>query len=491
MTAPATAAAPSVTKRAIVGVAWILPLSLGARLLGLVGTLVLARWIAPAEYGEVSAAAIVALTAMNVSAFGVGVYFVATRDLTREEAFHATAWYLTTGVAAIVGVAALAGPLGRWFEVPSLGRFLPVFLAGMALDRVGYLPERVLVRALRYRWLSVARAASELAFTAVSLALASLGGGAMSIAWGSLARSGVRFIAIVPAVGWREWIEPHRLRFATTRRIVGYGLNVALTSVAEFAMRRWDNLIVSRLFGPAAMGAYNYAYNLADLPAVAVGEQLTDVAFASFPQVPPERRPRALVRAVTMVSFVMLPLAVGLGTVAPTLVATFFKEKWESVGTMLVFLSAMSAVKPVMGMVNSYLYASERPRVVLYLHWVGFAALVVGMITLGRLGTSWTCATVSAVFAVHTLIGLWIAKLVSGTPLSAYLVPLVRPLLVCAGMVAAILLLRQALGGWPPGARLCAEVALGAAVFLAGAFVVFRSATLEVIELVRGALRRR
>ena len=37
----------------------------------------------------------------------------------------------------------------------------------------------------------------------------------MAIAWGSLARSAFRFVAIVPAVDIREWLEPHRLRLAT------------------------------------------------------------------------------------------------------------------------------------------------------------------------------------------------------------------------------------------------------------------------------------
>jgi hypothetical protein len=58
-------------------------------------------------------------------------------------------------------------------------------------------------------------------------------------------------------------------------------------------------------------------------------------------------------------------------------------------------------------------------------------------------------------------------------------------------MVAAILAVRPALDGHAPLVRLCLEVALGAAVYLAGARLIFRDATVEFLGLVRGSLGRR
>ena len=60
------------------------------------------------------------------------------------------------------------------------------------------------------------------------------------------------------AVDWREWLEPHRLRIDTLRSIIRYGSGVSLASIAAALIRRCDNLLISRYFGPAMMGAYNY-----------------------------------------------------------------------------------------------------------------------------------------------------------------------------------------------------------------------------------------
>src|SRR5678816_3416668 len=85
MTEPPSAAPTSLTARTIRGVAWTLPTSLATRVIGLVGTLLLARWVAPDEYGVVTAASIATLTAFSVTTFGVGIYLLSNRDLSRAD----------------------------------------------------------------------------------------------------------------------------------------------------------------------------------------------------------------------------------------------------------------------------------------------------------------------------------------------------------------------------------------------------------------------
>src|SRR5262252_6379386 len=187
----------------------MLPASLGVRAVGLCGTLLLARYLTPQEYGVVMAASIAATTASSVTTFGVGVHLVANAAISRAETFHASCWFLATGLAAGLATIALGGPLGRWLGAPGLAAFLPLLILATLLERVVYVPERILVRHLRFGRLAVARATGELFFTGVTVVVAASGGGAMAIAWGSLARAVCRFAVIVPAVNAREWLEPH------------------------------------------------------------------------------------------------------------------------------------------------------------------------------------------------------------------------------------------------------------------------------------------
>jgi lipopolysaccharide exporter len=500
---PGTEGAPgpassSLTARTVRGAAWTLSTSLVTRVIGLVGTLLLARYLVPDEYGEVTAAMIVTLTAFTVTSLGVGNYLLSNPRLGRVEVFHATCWFVATGVVALAAVWAAASGIGPHVDAPNLPRYMPLFVAAAMCDRIEFLPERMLIR---FRWLSIARAAGELTFTGLSLGLARAGVGPMAIAWAYFGRSALKLIAVAIAVDWREWAEPHRLRMATLRSIIRYGSGVSVASIAAALIRRWDNLLVSRYFGTAMMGAYNYAYNLADTPAVAIGEPLTDVVTAAFPQAEGAKRQTALIRACTMISLIMFPLAFGLGAVADTVVEAFFNRTWANVGPMLMYLSILAAPRPIASIVQSYLFAGHRVRVIVWLEWGSFLTLMAAIALLGSLTAGnpafgsnailWTCGAVGAVFVLRTLACFWTVTWLDGVPMRRFLAPLVRPLIACAIMVAAILAVRPALAGTPPVVQLCLEVALGVVVYLAGAVVIFRDAATEFIDLLGASFLRR
>jgi PST family polysaccharide transporter len=313
----------------------------------------------------------------------------------------------------------------------------------------------------------------------------------MAIAWASLARAAMRAAITITGVAWRAWLEPHRLQLAAMRKILRSGVSVTATSVANFFMRRWDNLLVSALYGNAAMGAYNLAYGLADTPAVAIGEQMSDVVAASFPHAEPHRRKDALVRACLMISLVMFPLAFGLGAVAPTVGEAFLDRKWAAVGPMLGFLAILSAPRPMAQIIQSYLYAGQRLRITPALEWLSLGVMVVAIVTVGRIGILWACGAVGAAFVLRTLALLVVVQRLDRIPLRRFLLPLLRPLAACVAMVAAIYCVRPALGELAPAIRLIVEIAVGAAVYLAGARLIFRSAAVEFLGLVRSGIARK
>ncbi len=81
------------------------------------------------------------------------------------------------------------------------------------------------------------------------------------------------------------------------REIVKFGLPMMAAQLSGITARRGDNLAFSKLLGLGRMGAYNLAYNLADVPAATVGERIGDVLVPSFAKIPPAERPAALARS--------------------------------------------------------------------------------------------------------------------------------------------------------------------------------------------------
>lgn len=486
----------SLARKTVLGAMWTIATSIGSRIVGLAGTLALTHFLAEDVYGEVQNASVIALTASIASNLTLGQYLVANPKAGRVEAFHATFYHLVLGLLALGAALALAGTLGPLVQSPRLAEFLPGLALSAMLDRFTFMPEKIMYRDMRFRDVGLQQSAGEVAYAGASVGLAMAGLGGMAIVYASLARSVLRLGLALRSVSWRDWLEPHRLSLEVTKKLLAFGAPLSLANLAMFGSRRWDNLLVSRLFGPGTAGVYNLAYNLADIPATQIGEHIGDVLVPSFAQLEgAERRRAALLRALRLLLLLVTPLAIGLGAVSESVVGTFFGARWRGVAAMLTVLSALSVVRPVGWIVQSYMQAQQRTRVVMVLELAKTALLMGVIATLGRLGPLWACAAVGVAFGAHALASLMALRLGDEPlPWGALLGGFVGPLAAAAPMAAAVLGVRHGLRaaglGWAP-LSLALELVVGGVVYVPAALVFARSTSRDLLALLRDAVARR
>jgi len=484
----------SIGRKAAHGVAWNMLLGVSSRVLQLIGTVILAHFMTPDEYGAVMFAAIVVLTASAVTSFSFGQYLIAKRG-SPEIAVQAAAIHVTMGIAATLIVWLLRDVIGDWFGVPAMGQYvLGYAVAFLILDRVRYVPERITMRALRFRTLATINGLGDVAFTVAAVATAGrLGAWAYMI--GALAKSLVTSTLYCYVAPRAEWLVRLRLRLADAKDLFTYGLPIMVSVVTDNATRKWDNVIVSYLFGPGTMGAYNYAYSLAETPINNVAEHIGEVLMPSFSLMEPGQRERAAVRAASLMGLVVSPLGVGLGAVAPTLANAIFNKQWgPMVGPMLVILSVMTVFRPMPWSAIAYVQAVQRTRVVM---WASFmrAVLVLALVAVGGLvaGPRGACVGAGVGYAAHSIWTILAVGRVTELPAAAYLAAVGRPLLPCVPMFFAVLGLAHVLdaSGLPLVASLIVQIAVGAVVYIVGAFVLVRAGVDELLRLGRDAIRRR
>jgi PST family polysaccharide transporter len=474
----------SLARKTFHSAAWNLATNLGGRLVTVVGTLVLTRYIEPNPYGQVIVASTLVLTANQLLNLGVGHYVVSKPHATREAVFHATLYYLAAGVLMTILIFAYRGSVGMLFEAPEMGDYIPGLAVAVLLDRIAFMPEKILIRDMRFRRIGVVRSLADIAYTLVSLGLAAAGWGAQAIVGGNVVRSTLRGLAMVVSAERRAWLSPCRPSGRTTSEIFAFAGPMWLGAAAGFAARRWDGLLVARLFGPATAGLYGLGQNLAEIPAIHVGEPLGDVLLPSFAKIKPDRRPQALIQSIAMMALIVFPMAVGLGTIAPTLVAALFTPQWQPLGPILIVLSAISIGRPIAGLVASYLQAQNRPWSVLKLEWAMVALLLASIATLGRFGPLWVCAATAFTAGAYALASLLIVNRSDGVSITRIIGVLWGPSCACTLMVVVILTLRAMLStSLPVHIVLLIEIIGGAATYVAAAFVLVRSPVRELLRL--------
>jgi PST family polysaccharide transporter len=435
------------------------------------------------------------LTAHQATTFGVAQYLVANPRSGPEVAWHVTAFQFILGALAFGAVVLLRDHFGGMLDAPTMGQYVPGLALAMFIERTGGVPERLLARQLKFRTIGIGRTVGEVTYTATSVALAWMGWGGMAIVYGNIMRNLFTFAILTSAVARSEWLVPRLLSMKTLRPMLRYGVPLSVGTFATFASRRWDNLVVSSIFGARVVGEYNLAYNLADIPAVQVGEQIGDVLFPSFSQMQPEQRRRALVRSTGLLALIVFPLAVGLGAISETLVHAVLRPEWYNVAPMLAVLSALSVVRPVGWTIGAFLQASNRTRAAMWLGLAKIAFLLTSLFVLGHVTKDplWACAAVGIAFGLHSLASMYAVRQ-DGVSMRQLLWRCTTPLLATLPMYGAIVGVRHLLaraGLERAGVELVVELAVGGLAYVASALVVARSTAKDLLELVKDAVQRR
>lgn len=486
----------SVAVKAAKGFLWSVATGLGTRLIGVVGTLYLTYLIDPATMGEVSNAHAAALLAHAITGLGLTQFLIVGESKAGDEdrdAGQVTLLFLGIGFTALGLLTLAREPLGAYLHSPDLPRFLPGIALSMAIDRVGAVPERILARNLEFRAIGLGRTASELSYTVVSVGLARAGWGGMAVVFANVVRSVIYAAAMARPVPAARWLHVRSFDVARWGAILRLGIPYWVNHAMILVSRRGDNLIMARAFTPEVVGLYNQGYNVADIPATQVGEQVADVLFPSFRMLEPRERPKALLEALGLLALVVFPLSVGLAAVAPSVVGTVLPERWQGVAPYLMILSAVGVVRPVGWALNAYLQSAGLGREVMVSGVSLVVALFASMPPLTTFGPQPAAFAVGITFSVHAIVSALAVRRAGGPSVGAVFGAVSGPFFACLPMFAGVRAAHEVLvaRGVPPVAALVAEIGVGAMGYVLAALVFARGPSARLLDVARGVLARR
>lgn len=483
----------SLAQKAAAGFLWTTGANVGSRILTIISTFILTRFLPPEAQGEVYAALVLVQTFAVATSLGVGQYIAANPNEGRETAFHGSVLVLAAGAVACAIIYFGRFAAADLMASPAVVVYAPALALSHFIDRCGWLPRYILVREMRFRMVGLRLALGEITYAATTVLAAYLGYGGWSIVIGNLARALVALLFLFAVTSWRDYLQPSRLAWSTMKRILAYGLPVSIANTFHMAAQQWDNGFMVRRFGEEALGLYNQAYRLADLPATNVGEQINDVLVPTFARLDDvAARRRGLLRAASLMALIVFPMAIGIGTVAKTLVEACYAPSYAGVAPFLTAISALSMSRSIGILAGGYLQVTGRTRVFALLDFL----LVISVLGFMWLFAPWgAIASAIGVGVAFTLNVLFIVMSLrpEGISVSSVLAALARPFFACAPMVAGVLGVRLALAGtgWHAGVRVGIEVAVGAAVYAGAALVIAKDISRDLINLGLSMVRRK
>ncbi len=483
----------TIGRQAAAGATWAIGLGLASRIVGLVGTIVITHHLSPSVMGEVTAAAVLAFTANWMTAWGFNQYVIVRGHEGQEAVYHATVLHLAFGLAGLLVVLLVGGRLDDFLNAPNLGAYLPGMVVAVAIKRLTSIPNKLLMRKMRFRTIAIATATGEVVYVSLAVLLVvstDLGGLAIVVA--NILQALVVSTIEISAQGLRTWLTPVPWNWKRARDILRFGAPLGFESFLSEASRQWDKLAFSRLFGPHATGMYSLAYNLSDLPATYIGEHVASVLFPAMVGSEVSSRPRIFCRAFGLLLLIVLPIAIGLAGVAHTLVELLLSEEWQPVAGFLVVLAAAGVFRPINAVTASLLMASERNALLLSAEFGKVVVLLVGMWALSPLGEVASAVSVAAAMGLQAGLLFYVLGQ-TGFPIRELLSYARGPAIAATILVAAVIATRAVLDAnieIPVGAQLAVEIAVGVIAYSLGAWLFARTTVKELIDILRAQLHR-
>ena len=369
----------------------------------LVSGIILARVLAPEDYGVFAVAQVVLLLIINLNDLGLEQSLVRWPGNIDGVAPTAKTVILASSIVQFVVMFLLAPRLAVAMNTPEATGIIQLLAFTVVINGLFAVPSGLLTRRFRQDTRTVADTAGLAVTIGVTLALALAGWGVWSLAWGRLIGNTVNGVMHVwfarPGYGY-GW-NP-----VVAKELVAQGLPLASATILSVVVLNTDTLVVGRILGPVELGFYTMAFNLSSWPVSVFAVAVWRVSVPAFARLQHdgERLREAFLRSFGLLMAVTLPVCIMLSALALPAIRWVYGEKWAPAAAALVVLAPLGALRVALHLMTDLLVAVGRSRASFVLQGIWLAvlvpALVVGVRVGGTSGAAWAHVVVAAAVMV-------------------------------------------------------------------------------------------
>ncbi|CDG83287.1 lipopolysaccharide biosynthesis protein [Janthinobacterium agaricidamnosum] len=422
-----------------------------ALLLGMAGTMVLARLLTPAEIGVYSVGAVLVGLAQVVRDFGVGQYLIQEKELTTAKirAALATSMIVAWLLAALVLLA--SGLVARFYGEPRLQGVLQCLSVNFILIPFSATTLPYLRRQMRFSAMYAINTSNSAVSLLVALLLALLGFGYLSLVWAAVAGTGAALLVSL-------WLRPPELPWLPHHRGIGKIMSFGALSTGggliDEAGVAAPELVIGKMIDIASVGIFGKAQGMLNVFNQAITSAISPVIFPLF-----AARARdggdvrlAYLHTISYLTALAWPFFIFLGLMALPLVNLLYGPQWNAAVPLIRIMCASSALYSMFSMARYLFVAIGHVKAQAQLDAQAVPPRIAGIVIAAPFGLE----AVAWAVLLGTLLRSWLtyrclARL-SGMTLQPMLLAVRKSLALCCLTALApllvLLLMRPHAGDW-------------------------------------------
>lgn len=351
------------------------------RLVALGRIAILARLLAPSQFGAFGIAAIVLAFLEIFTETGVNVFLVQEKNGTDK--YINTAWVISIfrGILISAAILLVAPLISSFFNSPEA---LPLlYYIGLVPFLRGFINPSIIkfqkeLQFNREFWL---RTSVFILGSLVAVLLAIITRSAVSLIWGIIAGAFLEVMLSFIIVKPRPKFE---FKLPLAKRIIGRGKWVTASGIFTYLSQQGDDAVVGKLLNTASLGLYQMAYKLSTLPLTEITQVAGKVTFPVFVRISDDlaRLKRAFLKTTIATSLLIIPFGLILFLFPKEIITIILGKNWLEAVSVLKVLVIFGVIRAIEGVPNSMFLALKKQKWVAKIHLVQLIGLAIFIIPL-------------------------------------------------------------------------------------------------------------
>lgn len=378
----------SLKEKAINGAMWrILEMTINQVAAFVIGV-ILARLLAPEDYGIVGMLAIFFAIANCFYDCGFGAALVQKKDPTEDD--YSTAFLFNVATAVFIyTVLFICAPLiADFYNLPILTDITRVSALSFIVSGLCAIQFSKLNIDLKFKFRSQMSILAQLSSGFAGIVLAYMGYGVWALVLQGLI-SGI----IVGITLWLRsgWIPKFTFSTKSFRQLWHFGSNMLGSSIVNTIYGNLYTLFIGKFYSPASVGMYSRANGYASLPSTIIMDMSTGLNFPILAKLQDDnvRLIAAYERLLRVPFYVLYPILIGLITLAEPLIQIMIGDKWLPCVPFLQILCIGYMFYPLNGFNANILLVKGRSDLVLKLDFIKKPIGIVLLVAAIPFGIMW------------------------------------------------------------------------------------------------------
>jgi len=348
--------------RVVKGGIWVFSLRIAERIFYLIRLIILARILAPHDFGLMGIALLTMATLETFSQTGFQAALIQKKEDTKDYLNSAWTVMIIRGFILFMILYFIAPHVATFFREPQAKLIIQIIGLSILIHAFTNIGIVYFQKELEFNKQFVYQFFGTFTDFVVAVSAALIIRNVWAIVFGLLAGNCARLVMSYLIHPYRPQVS---LDFSKVKELFGFGKWVLGSSVLVFLVTQGDSALVGKLLGAAVLGFYQMAYKISNTPTSEITNVISQVTFPAYSKLQDNlpKLTEAYLKVLQLISYLSFLIAGLIFALAPEFTRAFLGEKWMPMVPAMQVLAFAGLSRSIAATSGFIFYGVGKPKV--------------------------------------------------------------------------------------------------------------------------------